>query len=48
MGTEDFGFIFPKDSDLVSAIDAGIQSLRDDGTIDQLNTRWFLEYKLGQ
>jgi polar amino acid transport system substrate-binding protein len=47
LGTEDFGFIFPKGSDLVAPIDAAIAALRADGTIDALNTRWFLEYKLG-
>lgn len=48
MGSEDFGFIFPKGSELVTAFNAGIESLRKDGTLEELNTRWFLEYKLGQ
>ena len=48
MGVEDFGFIFPKESELVDAFNAGIESLRDDGTLEALNTRWFLEYKIGQ
>lgn len=48
LGTEDFGFIFPKGSDLVEPINAAIQSMKDDGTIDALNTKWFLDYKLGQ
>lgn len=48
MGSEDFGFIFPKGSDLVVPMNAGLESLRADGTLDELNTRWFLEYKLGQ
>ena len=48
MGTEDFGFIFPKGSDLVEPIDAGIASLREDGTLEALNTKWFLEYELGR
>lgn len=47
LGTEDFGFIFPKGSDLVAPINAAIQSMKDDGTIDALNTKWFLEYKMG-
>lgn len=47
LGTEDFGFIFPKGSDLVSAMNAAIQSMKDDGTIDALNKKWFLDYKLG-
>ena len=48
MGSEDFGFIFPKGSDLVEPINAGIASLRDDGTLDALNTKWFLEYEASQ
>ena len=47
LGTEDFGFIFPKGSDLVDPINAAIQSMKDDGTIDALNKTWFLDYKLG-
>ena len=48
LGTEDFGFIFPKGSDLVEPINAAIASMKADGTIEALNTKWFLEYKLGQ
>ncbi len=47
LGTEDFGFIFPKGSDLVAPINAAIESMREDGTLDALNTKWFLEYKFG-
>ena len=48
LGTEDFGFIFPKGSDLVAPINAAIADMKADGTIDALNTKWFLEYELGQ
>ncbi|WP_411891184.1 transporter substrate-binding domain-containing protein [Yoonia sp. SDW83-1] len=48
LGTEDFGFIFPKGSDLVDPINAAIADMEADGTIDALNTKWFLEYKLGE
>ncbi len=48
LGTEDFGFIFPKGSDLVAPMNAGIAALRADGTMDALNKKWFLDYKLGQ
>lgn len=48
MGSEDFGFIFPKGSDLVEPINAGIASMKDDGTLDDLNITWFLEYTLGE
>ena len=48
MGTEDFGFIFPKGSDLVGPINEAIASMQADGTIEALNTKWFLEYEIGQ
>lgn len=48
MGTEDFGFIFPKGSDLVAPINAAIAAMKADGTIDALNKKWFLDYKFGQ
>ena len=47
LGTEDFGFIFPRGSDLVEPINAAIAAMRADGTLDALNTKWFLEYKIG-
>lgn len=48
MGTEDFGFIFPKGSEFVAPINEAIAEMKADGTIDALNTKWFLEYKLGE
>jgi polar amino acid transport system substrate-binding protein len=48
LGTEDFGFIFPKGSDLVAPINAAIAALKADGTFDALNKKWFLDYELGQ
>lgn len=47
LGTEDFGFIFPKGSDLVGPINAAIADMKADGTIDALNKTWFLDYKIG-
>jgi polar amino acid transport system substrate-binding protein len=48
LGSEDFGFIFPKGSDLVAPLNAGIAALKADGTLDALNKKWFLDYKMGQ
>ncbi|PRY92962.1 amino acid ABC transporter substrate-binding protein (PAAT family) [Hasllibacter halocynthiae] len=48
LGTEQFGFIFPKGSDLVAPIDAAIEAMEADGTLDELNRRWFVETELGQ
>ncbi len=48
MGSEDFGFIFPKDSDLVAPINAAIAEMKADGTLEALNVKWFLDYKMGE
>jgi len=47
LGTEDFGFIFPKGSDLVSPMNAAIADMKQDGTVDALNKKWFLDFKVG-
>ena len=48
LGTEQFGFIFPKSSDLVEPINAAIAAMEADGTLEALNQKWFLDYALGQ
>lgn len=48
LGTEDFGFIFPKGSDLVAPVNAAIAEMAADGTLEALNTRWFLDFKMGE
>ncbi|WP_367717205.1 transporter substrate-binding domain-containing protein [Nitratireductor sp. GISD-1A_MAKvit] len=48
LGSEDFGFIFARGSDLVAPINAAIASMKADGTLDALNRKWFLEYKMGE
>ncbi|SFJ36164.1 transporter substrate-binding domain-containing protein [Jannaschia pohangensis] len=47
LGTEDFGFIFPKGSALVEPMNAAIADMKADGTIDALNKKWFLDFKVG-
>lgn len=48
LGTEDFGFIFKKGSDLVAPVNAAIAALKADGTFDKLNQKWFVDYKMGE
>jgi polar amino acid transport system substrate-binding protein len=48
LGSEDFGFIFPKGSDLVAPVNAAIAAMKADGTMEALNKTWFLDYKMGQ
>jgi polar amino acid transport system substrate-binding protein len=45
LGTEEFGFIFKPGSDLVAPFNAAIASMKADGTLDQLSTKWFFDYK---
>ena len=44
LGTEEFGFIFTPKSDLVQPFNAAIQTMKDDGLIEHLNSRWFFLY----
>ncbi|MCY1127077.1 transporter substrate-binding domain-containing protein [Frigidibacter sp. RF13] len=48
LASEDFGFIFPKGSDLVGPVNAAIADMKADGTIEALNKKWFLDYKMGE
>jgi polar amino acid transport system substrate-binding protein len=48
LASEDFGFIFPKGSDLSAPMNAAIAAMKADGTLDALNQKWFVEYKMGE
>ncbi len=48
LASEDFGFIFPKGSDLVAPFDAAIGAMQGDGTLTALNKKWFIDYKFGE
>jgi polar amino acid transport system substrate-binding protein len=48
LASEDFGFIFPKGSELAAPINAAIASMKADGTMDALNQKWFVDYKMGE
>jgi polar amino acid transport system substrate-binding protein len=41
---DEFGIIFPLDSELVDAFNAGIASVKADGYLDFLYHKWFLDY----
>ncbi len=45
---DEFGIIFPNDSELKAAFDAGIESMKADGFLDYLYNKWFFDYQPGQ
>jgi len=44
LGTDNYGFIFKLGSELVASFNAAIKTMKDDGTLDKLTTKWFYEY----
>jgi len=44
LGSEDFGFIFKPKSDLVAPFNAALETMKKDGFVDHLNSRWFFLY----
>jgi polar amino acid transport system substrate-binding protein len=48
LGSEDFGFIFTPDSDLVAPVNAALAEIREDGTLAELEQKWFYEYNAAQ
>jgi polar amino acid transport system substrate-binding protein len=48
LGTEQFGFIFKKGSDLVGPVNAALAAMKADGTIDKLNQKWLYQYQASQ
>jgi polar amino acid transport system substrate-binding protein len=48
VGSDQFGFILQKGSDLVAPINAAIASMKADGTLDALNRKWFYLYNAAQ
>lgn len=48
LGTESFGFILAKGSDLREPINAALAMIVADGTLDKLKQKWFYEYNAAQ
>ena len=48
LGSEDFGFILQKGSDLREPINAALKAIIADGTLDKLKQKWFYEYNAAQ
>jgi polar amino acid transport system substrate-binding protein len=44
IGSDQFGFIFKKGSDLVAPVNAALAEMKADGTIEALNKKWFFDY----
>jgi polar amino acid transport system substrate-binding protein len=41
MSSDELGFIFPKGSDLVEPFNLAIAQMKADGTLEEINTKWF-------
>ncbi|MBN1146396.1 MAG: transporter substrate-binding domain-containing protein, partial [Anaerolineales bacterium] len=39
---EQLGFVFPPGSELTAAVDAALQAMQADGTLDEINKKWGL------
>ena len=39
--TQQLGFVYPQGSDLVAPFNAALDSMREDGTLADINARWF-------
>ena len=44
VGHDEFGFILKTGSDLTGPVNAAIKAMKDDGTLDALNKKWFFDY----
>jgi polar amino acid transport system substrate-binding protein len=43
--SEELGFAFQQGSDLIDPINAGLQMIKDDGTLDALYQQWFVDFE---
>lgn len=43
--SDPLGFIYPKDSDLIDPVNTVIKEMKEDGTLDDLITLWFIEFE---
>jgi phosphate/phosphite/phosphonate ABC transporter binding protein len=41
ISSDELGFVFPKGSDLVEPFNAALRSMMADGTLEEINTKWF-------
>jgi len=48
LGTESFGFILTKGSDLLAPVNAALATIVADGTLDKLTEKWFYQYNAAQ
>ncbi|MBX3061547.1 MAG: transporter substrate-binding domain-containing protein [Anaerolineae bacterium] len=48
LGSDTFGFIFPKGSELVASVNAAIASMKADGYLAYLENKWFFLYDPGK
>ena len=43
--SDPLGFIFPQDSDIIEEVNAILKEMQEDGTLDDLAKRWFVDFE---
>jgi polar amino acid transport system substrate-binding protein len=43
--SDPLGFIYPQGSDIIEAVDAALAEMKEDGTLDELANKWFVEFE---
>ena len=43
--SDPLGFIYPQGSDLIGPVNVAIADMKSDGTLDDLITKWFVEFE---
>ena len=46
--SEDLGFVFQKNSTMITAVNQALAAMKKDGTLDALYKKWFVDYVPGQ
>jgi polar amino acid transport system substrate-binding protein len=45
LSSDGLGFIYPHDSDLIGPVNDALAEMKDDGTLEDLRVKWFIEYE---
>jgi len=43
--SDPLGFIYPQDSDIIEPVNTALAEMQEDGTLDELANKWFVEFE---